>query len=98
MARARKPAWSLDTAEVSYSGSGGNCSGRRKAAQSRSLDVTEAAITLRHEPTGIEVNGAVAPGHYSRRQLRELKDALHRQLLAELEQWVAKHLRIPGRS
>ncbi len=97
MARGSKSAWSLDPGEVSSSGVGGNISGRGKAARSRALDLTEATITLRHEPSGVEVSGAVPPGHYSRARMRELKEQLHRRLFTELERLVAKHLRIPGR-
>ena len=86
-----------DPAEVSYSGSGGNRSGRRRAGQTRALDVTEAAMTLRHDPTGAEARGTVPPGHYSRRQMRDRKAELYRRLFAELEREVARRLRIPGR-
>jgi hypothetical protein len=97
MTRDRHTDWALSPAEVLYSCSGVTRRGRAKAAQSRALDVTEATITLRHEPTGIEVRASIPPGHYARTRMRQMKDDLRRRLFTELEQRVARHLRIPGR-
>lgn len=97
---ARKPkaaAWSLDPAEVNQSVWSTNFGRRQKASQSRSLDVTETTITLRHEPTEIEVKGSVPLGHYSRVEMRALRARITADLLAELERRVAARLRIPGR-
>ena len=87
----------MDPAEVAESSLTGTSSGRRRAAQSRDLDVTETTITLRHRPTGIEVSGSVPPGHYARPAMKKLKAELHARLLDELERLVAKRLRVAGR-
>lgn len=97
MPRQPRPTWSLDPAEVQSSSATLRASGRDRASASRALDLSEATIILRHAPTGLEVSGAIAPGHYSRDRLRLLKDDLHRRLFTELEQRVARHLRVPGR-
>lgn len=96
-AQPRKKGSSLDPAEVVESSMTGNSSGRRRAAHSRALDVTETMLTLRHRPTGIEVSGSVPPGPYARPAMKKLKAELHAQLFDELERLVAKQLRVAGR-
>jgi len=98
MERERKPAWSLNPAEVATSSQASTARRRGKAAQSRALDVTESTLKLLHLPTGIEVTGGVPAGHHSRAEMRRLRDDLHRRLFADLERLVARHLRVPGRS
>jgi hypothetical protein len=94
----RRPVrWSLDRSEVSESRWGHNRGRRSRASQSRALDVTSSEIRLRHEPTGIEVRGEVPPGHRSRAEMRRQEDAVRTRLYAELEDAVARVLRIPGR-
>jgi hypothetical protein len=97
MASAKNKPWSLDPQDVTSSASKQTLGGRKRAAQSRVQDVTRYGLTLTHRPTGVEVAGEVPEGHYSKQRLRELKDQLHARLFAELEQRVARHLRIPGR-
>ncbi|HEU4558064.1 MAG TPA: hypothetical protein VFS20_09450 [Longimicrobium sp.] len=75
----------------------GRSGGRRRASLSRALDVSGCEIRLAHRPTGIEVTGEVPEGHYSRAELTRLRADLRARLFAELEQRVARHLRIPGR-
>ena len=55
------------------------------------------AITVRHRPTGITLRGEIPEGHYSRGEMRKLKDALVERLMRELEEAVARRLRVPGR-
>jgi len=88
---------SVDSTEVAESSMSGRSSGRRRAAQSRALDVTETTITLRHRPTGIEVSGSVPPGHYARSAMKKLKAELYARLCDELERLVAKQMRVAGR-
>jgi len=54
-------------------------------------------VTLVHRPTGIEVKRVAPWGRYSKPQAREVRTALYKELLPELEQKVAKFLHIPGR-
>jgi len=55
------------------------------------------AVTVRHRPTGIVLRGEIPEGHYSKDEMRKLKDAMIERLKRELERAVAKHLRVPGR-
>jgi hypothetical protein len=89
--------WRLDHREVTWRASGGNSSGRRKARLSRSMDLTSYDLEFEHVPTGLVVKGRVHQGHYSRDQMRELRAKLCARLLDELEDIVARKLRIPGR-
>ncbi len=89
--------WALDPADVDMFEMSGRSGGRRRAAQSRALDVSGSEIRLAHRSTGIEVRGEVPEGHYSRAEMTRLKEDLRARLFAELEQRVARHLRIPGR-
>lgn len=55
------------------------------------------AITVRHRPTGIVLQGAIPEGHYSKAEMQKLKDALLERLMREMETAVARHLRLAGR-
>lgn len=89
--------WALDPAEVDAFEISGRSGGRRRAAHSRALDVSGSEIRLTHRPTGIAVAGEVPEGRYSRAEMTRLKEDLRARLFAELEQRVARHLRISGR-
>lgn len=90
-------AWVLDPGEVDAFETSVRSGGRRQASQSRALDVSGCQIRLTHRPTGIEVAGEVPEGHYARAEMTRRKEDLRARLFAELEQRVARHLRIPGR-
>jgi hypothetical protein len=93
----RRERWRLDPDEVERRSSSARSGGRAKLRQSRALDVSGVQMRLRHGPTGLEVEGVIAPGHYSRAELRTRRDALEERLFGQLEAAVARHLRIPGR-
>lgn len=93
----KSPQWRLDPTEVSQYGSGYRASGRKKASQSRALDKSGVQWTLVHLPTGLEVIGEIPQGHYSQKELDKEKSELLSHLFNELEDKVAKHLKIPGR-
>jgi hypothetical protein len=88
----------LNSAEVHIFSHGSRTGGRRKASLSRRLDTSSWAFELKHMPTGIVVSGAVAFGHYSRKELSHLKDELLGRLWCELEGKVAARLRVPRRN
>ncbi len=88
--------WSLDASEVTWSASGSS-GGRNKVRQNRNLGASSYTFTVMHKLTGLEVSGSVPLGHYSRSEMRQLKRQLFVKLFRELEDKVAKHLRIPGR-
>jgi hypothetical protein len=90
-------AWTLDPQDVDTFATSTRSSGRGRATLSRALDVSGQTLRLTHLPTGIAVSGEVPAGSYSRTEMTRLKEALHAQLLADLERRVARHLRIPGR-
>ena len=88
--------FALDPADVTWYGaaSGG---GRRKARYSRANALSSMHMTLRHNPTGIEVSGSVPEGYYARNEMQRLRGELYNRLHKELEQAVAQALRVPGR-
>jgi hypothetical protein len=49
------------------------------------LDLRAVAITVTHRPTGIVLRGEVPEGHYSRDEMRKLKDAVVERLMRDLE-------------
>jgi hypothetical protein len=89
--------WVLDPAEVDAFETSGRSSGRRQASLSRALDKSAYRLRLKHRPTGIEVSGEITEGHYSRAEMTRLRQVLHAHQFADLEERVARHLRIPGR-
>ena len=54
-------------------------------------------MTLVHLPTGISVMRSAPTGKYSRKDAQRIREEIRLSLLAELEQLVAKHLKVPGR-
>ena len=89
------PKWRLNPDEVG----GGNVSSSSttKSGQfSRRLKRTSARLQLTHIPTGINVTGEVPEGHYSKKEMRKLKEELYERLFVQLEVKVGKHLRAPG--
>jgi hypothetical protein len=88
----------INTADVSY-GSSGSTTGRRAKAtrSSRASSVTSRQVTLEHRPTGVVVEGSVPSGSYSRVALQRLVAELRAKLLADLDNAVARKLRLPGR-
>ncbi|HYH66342.1 MAG TPA: hypothetical protein VD866_16740 [Urbifossiella sp.] len=97
MSRAGNKTWSLDPAEVYQFGTGCRSSTRQRASLPRALDVSGGGLRLVHHPSGVEVSGEIPAGNYSKARLKELRAELHTRLFAELEQRVARHLRVPGR-
>ena len=87
----------LDPADVSWFEVATMRGGRSKARQPRSLDRRSLTITGRHLPTGIAVQGAIPEGHYTRTQMRTLKEAEKQRLLQALEAELARAGRHPGR-
>jgi hypothetical protein len=66
----------------------------RSARDSRKLDKRTIIIRLEHVPSEQSVEGTIPEGHYSRGELRTLKDQLTSRLFRELEAKVARHLRL----
>lgn len=77
----------------------GSRHGRRGSLSraSSAVDLRGASIKLVHAPTQLEVEGQLEMGHYSNKQIHGAQAALHAQLLGQLTDAVARHLRIPGR-
>ena len=96
MARASR--WHLDPAEVRVEGMSSSSGGRSQVRQSRALDVRSRSMTLIHGPTGLRVEGMIPAGSYSRKDMQLQSRLLQQRLFSELEQLVARSLRIPGRS
>ena len=90
--------WVLDPVDVDTFEMSSRSSGRRRAALSRALDTSAHRIRLTLRPMSVEVSGEIPQGNYSRAEMTRLRRELHARLFAELEQRVARHLRISGRS
>lgn len=99
MAKGPPSEWRLDGREVDEGGSRftAHSGGKSVARTGRSTGIQSAHMTLRHRPTGIQVEGSIDPGHYSRKQMAQMRDELRATLWSDLEGKVARHLRIPGR-
>jgi len=54
-------------------------------------------IRLMHRPTGVDVVGNVPQVHQTNSSLHKAQDALRIELMRQLTELVAKHLRIRGR-
>ena len=54
-------------------------------------------IRLVHRPTGLDVSGQVPQVHQTKASLQRAQDVLRIQLMEQLTQLVAKHLRLPSR-
>lgn len=85
--------WSLNPDEVNEGWSGSSSGGTFE----RKTKITSCCIQLVHQPTKIKVEGEVPVGNYSKNEMRQRTENMKEKLLIELEQKVAKHLRIPGR-
>ena len=83
--------------EVGWTASASSPRSGNRRRLSRALDSRAMTITVRHRPTGIVLRGEIPEGHYSRNEMRKLKDAVTERLMRALEQAVARHLRVPGR-
>jgi len=89
--------WRLDCSEVNW-GETGSTRGTGRSGKTRfSRPLRSRRMKLTHLPTGIEVEGEVPEGRYSKKELRELRAKVYAELFPLLEAKVAKHLRIPGR-
>jgi hypothetical protein len=88
--------WSLNPEEVASSlSSSASTKGRQF---NRRLQTRSCTLTLSHPTTGLQVTGEIPSGHYSKKEMKQLRDDLYRKLFPLLEAKVAKHLRVPGRS
>ena len=92
-----KEIWRLNPKEVHFYGGSSNASKRKNARQQRIIDVRTAEINLVHSPTKIEVKGTIPAGNYSKKEMVRLTEALRGALFLELENKVAKFLKIPKR-
>ncbi len=97
MASKKNKEWKLPLEEVTYQGSGSTSTHRRKLSRaSRAVDDRSWRFKLIHLPTGIETEGEVPLGNYSKKQMQDAKDKLRKLLFLELEEKVAKDLRLSG--
>jgi hypothetical protein len=97
--------WAVAKSDVVESGGrsnvpAGSGSHPRKGARkpSRKSGTSGVAMKLRHFPTGLEATGQIPSEHFSKTELIAAKEHLRAKLWAELEDQVARELRIPGRT
>lgn len=91
--------WTLPENEVTSGMTGASSSSRggRVARTSRKRNLTSLTFRLCHQPTGISVSARIPTGHYSRKEMLAERERLRTELWGELEEKVARHLRVPGR-
>lgn len=92
-----RPVLDPSDVEVGFAGSASSPRGGHRRRLSRALDQRAMTVTLRHRPTGIVLLGEIPEWHYSRDEMRRLKDGVIERLMRELEKAVARHPRVPGR-
>jgi hypothetical protein len=97
MGKPKQAPWRLSPTDVAVSSMNTALGGRRARRQSRELDLRSSIVTLTHTPTGASVQGTVPSGHYSRGEMSRLEQVLRNALFSQLEQKVARQLRIRGR-
>ena len=87
----------LEQKDVTSGWVGARAGNRRKLGRApASVDLSSSQLFLKHTPTGVEVRGEIPPGHYSNREMRNLKEKLRAELQERLHVAVARHLRIRG--
>lgn len=69
---------------------------RSKLSQSRNFNITNKCIQIKHTPTGIESHGRFF-GFYTRSEIQEMNKLLMDLVFQNLENKIAKHLKIRGR-
>lgn len=87
----RKQRWHLDPADV-IDGWMGSISKTPAGKWRNGL-----TMTMTHVPTGVKVEGKTPQRRYSRPEMQKARRELRVRLFAELEEKVARELRIPGR-
>jgi hypothetical protein len=95
MSKKIKKEWRLNPQEVSC-GMHSSSSGKTRQFE-RKLKTTSSYIFITHEPTGIRVEGEIPLGHYSKKEMQQMREALKQSLFTELERKVAAKLRVKGR-
>ena len=91
-----EPASRLDPRDVGV-GWSGFASAKRRKRRNRALDLRNLTVVVSHSPTGVQVEGEIPSGHYSKKGLRRLREALAARLRIELELRVNRALRRRGR-
>ena len=89
-----KEKWKLNPKDVCWGWSGSSSGGSSFARKTKR---TSRNVWVKHMPTNVVVQGEILQGNYSKKEMKQLTENLREKLLVELEQKVAKHLRIPGR-
>jgi hypothetical protein len=92
-----KSSWNLDPKEVHWYGGRSTTTIRNSSRKPRIADARSAEINLVHDPTGIEIKGSIPTGHYSKKDMTKLHKDLYQKLFSELEDKVAKFLKIAKR-
>jgi hypothetical protein len=95
----QKSKWTMSESDVvdGFSASSmGPIAGGGVPKSSRKSSTRSLTMELVHLPTGISVTGTVPPGHYTRCEMVDERERLRARLWVQLENEVAKALRIPG--
>jgi len=92
-----KMRFGLDRNDLDWGEVGSRAGGSASARVGRASATTGKSIYIQHLPTKIKVEGTVEKGYYSKSEMKHLRNQLFEKLLKELENKVAKKLRVPGR-
>lgn len=88
-----KEKWKLNPNDVNWTMNASSGGGTFE----RKTKITSRQLKLYHVPTKVAVEGEIPSGHYSKKEMKKLTEDLKKRLYIELEDKVAKQLRIPGR-
>ncbi len=86
-----------DVVEGTTGTSGGSHRSGKIARTSRKGSLSSSTLTLVHRPTGLQASGTVSAGYYSHAEMTAERKRLREELWNQLEDAVAKSMRLPRR-
>lgn len=92
-----KKKWSIDPDDVSMGWNGSASTVVHSKNWDRRNQIRSYEVTLRHIPTGVSITKRTAEKMLSRQEWKREMETFQAELMKDLEDKVAKHLRIPGR-
>lgn len=92
-----KARWKLNPEDVLRVGGGGAMSMGKNKTRARYNQLRYEEVVLFHKPTGVSISGNTGRHRKSKTEWKKTYDDLCSKLMKELEEKVARHLKIPGR-
>lgn len=87
----------LKPQDISFATTGSRAGGSASAKVSRAASTRSLTVIIRHEPTGLEIQGEIPEARYTKKQMLAAQRDQEQKLFEKLTERVAKHLKIPGR-